>query len=224
MTDRRLQVIGIAAGVGYLLGTIPSADIATRLATRGSVDLRSVGSGNPGAFNALGVLGRQWGAAVGVADVGKGAAAAFVGRAIAGDLGAHVGGTAAIVGHCYPVWSGFRGGKGVATGIGQFLATFPAALPVEVVTGSLGALSPRRRALAISIALGAGWVGSGVVWARRGWPNLWGPEASMAMPIAALTSSAIVLHRFVTDRRLRPESADARAIVGGPSDTVGASD
>ncbi len=204
MNRRRPWTIGLAAGAGYLLGTIPSADVATRWATRGSVDLRSVGSGNPGAFNALGVLGRRWGAAVGVADVGKGAAAAFVGRAVAGDLGAHVGGTAAIVGHCYPVWSGFRGGKGVATGIGQFLATFPAALPVEVVVGSIGALSPRRRALAISIALGAGWVGSGVVWARRGWPNLWGPEASMAMPIAAVTSSVIVLHRFVTDRPPRP--------------------
>ncbi|MEP6625470.1 MAG: glycerol-3-phosphate acyltransferase [Acidimicrobiia bacterium] len=216
--------IGVAAGAGYLLGTIPSADLATRVATRGSVDLRSAGSGNPGAFNALGVLGRRWGLVVGVADVGKGAAAAFVGRAVAGDIGAHIGGTAAIVGHCYPVWTGFRGGKGVATGIGQFLANFPAALPVEVVIGGIGALSPRRRTLAISIALGAGWVGSGVVWARRGWPNLWGPEASIAMPIAALTSSAIVLHRFVTDRRPRPEADAVPAIAAAPSGTAAAQD
>lgn len=201
MPVRRPWDLALAAGVGYLLGTIPSAELAAHGATRGAVDLRETGSGNPGAWNAIGVLGRRWGYAVGVMDVGKGAVAGFAGRAIAGDLGAHVGGAAAVVGHCYPVWRGFRGGKGVASAIGQFLATFPAALPVEVVFGCTGALSPKRRALAISVSLAAGWVASGVVWWRKGWPTLWGPPATVAVPAAAVTTSAIVLQRFVADRR-----------------------
>src|SRR5205085_478030 len=83
---------------GYLLGTIPFADLAARAATEGTVDLRTVGSGNPGATNASAVLGKRWGAAVLAADVAKAAGACMVGRAIAGDLGAHVGGTASVVG------------------------------------------------------------------------------------------------------------------------------
>ncbi|MGZ4675705.1 MAG: glycerol-3-phosphate acyltransferase [Acidimicrobiia bacterium] len=198
---RQLWPLAAAAGAGYLLGTIPSADIAAARATGGAIDLRVHGSGNPGAFNAMGTLGKRWGYAVAVADVAKGSAGALVGRSLAGSLGAHVGGTAAVVGHCYPVWSGFRGGKGVASAIGQFLATHPAAFPVEVVVGGVGALSPIRRSLAISVALGTGWVACSVVWWRRRWPNLWGPPPTVALPVAATTSTAIVLQRFLRQRR-----------------------
>jgi glycerol-3-phosphate acyltransferase PlsY len=199
-TDQVLT-LGAAAVAGYLFGTIPSADVAAHLATRGEVDMRVHGSGNPGAFNAIGVLGKKWGYAVGVADVAKGVAGATAGRLIAGDLGAHVGGTAAVVGHCYPVWKGFHGGKGVASGIGQFFATSPAQLPVQVVAGLTGALSPKRRALAISVALGTGWIACSVVWWRKDLPSLWGPRPTVALPIAASTTTAIVLQRFLRDRR-----------------------
>ena len=106
-----------AAVAGYLAGTVPSADLAARMATGGDVDLRAAGSGNPGAANAMQVLGPCWGYGVLAADVAKGAAAAVVGRRLAGTTGAHVGATAAVVGHCWPAWTGFRGGKGVATAI-----------------------------------------------------------------------------------------------------------
>jgi acyl phosphate:glycerol-3-phosphate acyltransferase len=205
-TDQVLA-LGAAAVAGYLFGTIPSADVAAHLATRGEVDMRVHGSGNPGAFNAIGVLGKKWGYTVGVVDVAKGVAGASAGRMLAGDLGAHVGGTAAVVGHCYPVWKGFHGGKGVATGIGQFLATSPAQLPVEVVAGLTGALSPRRRALAISVALGTGWIACSVVWWRKDLPNLWGPRPTVALPLAATTTTAIVLQRFLRDRRERAAEA-----------------
>lgn len=197
----RLVALGAAATAGYLFGTIPSADVAAHFATRGEVDMRVHGSGNPGAFNAMGVLGKKWGYAVGVADVAKGVAGASAGRMLAGDLGAHVGGTAAVVGHCYPVWKRFHGGKGVASGIGQFLATSPAQLPVQVAAGLTGALSPKRRALAISVALGTGWIACSVVWWRRDLPTLWGPPPTVALPIAATTTTAIVLQRFLRDRR-----------------------
>ncbi len=67
-----------------------------------------------------------------VADVGKGYAACSCGRLAGGDLGAHVAGGAAVAGHCYPVWTRFRGGKGVATSFGQCLYTFPAFAPLDV--------------------------------------------------------------------------------------------
>ena len=120
-----IRLLSAAAG-GYLLGTVPSADIASQLATGGAVDLRSSGSGNPGGTNARRLLRHRAGGAVIAADVGKGAVACVCGRRFAGDLGAHVAGVAAVAGHCYPLWSRFRGGKGVATSFGQCVYTFPA--------------------------------------------------------------------------------------------------
>ena len=79
-----------ASAVGYLLGTVPSADVAARLATRGSTDLRDEGSGNPGAVNAIGVLGTGWGLGVMAADIAKGAAASVVGAAIKGRTRAEI--------------------------------------------------------------------------------------------------------------------------------------
>ncbi|MDP9442176.1 MAG: glycerol-3-phosphate acyltransferase, partial [Actinomycetota bacterium] len=93
-----------AAVAGYLLGTIPSADVAARLASGGTIDLRSKGTGNPGAANAIKVLGPGWGYGVMAADISKAAAACALGRRVAGPRGAHLAGTASVVGHCFPVW------------------------------------------------------------------------------------------------------------------------
>ncbi|MFA9564347.1 MAG: glycerol-3-phosphate acyltransferase [Acidimicrobiales bacterium] len=194
--------LGRAALTGYLLGTIPSADLAAKAALGRSGDLRSEGTGNPGAANAAMVLGAKWGAAVMIADIAKGAAASAQGRRAAGDLGAHVGGVAAIAGHCWPVWNGFRGGKGVATSVGQCLMTFPVYLPIDLTVAVATAMSPRwkARAEAATAAASATWVLSSAVWAWRKWPNLWGPAASPALPAAALASSAMVLRRFASER------------------------
>ena len=69
-----------SGAAGYLLGTLPSADVAARLATGARADLRTEGSGNPGAANAMAVLGSRWGYGVLGADIGKGAAACLLGR------------------------------------------------------------------------------------------------------------------------------------------------
>ncbi len=188
-----------AATTGYALGTIPSADVAARLATRGGTDLRDAGSGNPGAANAMAVLGKGWGYGVLVTDVAKGAAACAAGGRLAGGLGAHIGGTAAVVGHCLPVWNGFRGGKGVAASAGQCLATFPAYFPIDL--GVAWAIARwRRQAMVATAAASITWVGAGVVWWRRGWPNLWGPRPSAALPLAAAASSTVILSRFMAAR------------------------
>jgi glycerol-3-phosphate acyltransferase PlsY len=195
-----------AALAGYALGGLPSADVATRLATGGATDLRTAGSGNPGAVNAMKVLGGGWGTAVLAADIAKGAVASAVGRAVAGGTGSHVGGTAAVVGHCFPAASGFKGGKGVAASVGQCLATFPAYFPIDLAVAALSSTGPwRRRASVVTLLSSGAWIGGAVLWWRKGWPNLWGPRPTVALPLAAGASSAIILYRFATANAPRRE-------------------
>lgn len=190
-----------AAGLGYLAGTAPSADAACRLATGGTTHLRATGSRNPGANNVLKLLGPKWGYGVMAADIAKGALACTVGRAVAAGTGAHVAGVAAVVGHCFPVWSGFRGGKGVATSVGQCAATFPAWSIVDLLVAWGAAVLPwwRRRHVGATVVSSSVWVVAATVWWRRGWPNLWGPRPTAAMPLAAAASSAVILYRLVTE-------------------------
>jgi len=116
-------VIALLVPAAYFLGTLPSAEIVGR---RRGVDIRTAGSGNPGASNTFRLLG--WRAAVLVfsMDAAKGALAAGVGLLVAdGHVGAYVLGIAAIVGHTFPVTRHFKGGRGVATGAGVLLVVFP---------------------------------------------------------------------------------------------------
>ena len=197
----QLVRLAAAATLGYLAGTAPSADVACRLATDGRTDLRTVGSRNPGANNAIKLLGPRWGYGVMGADMAKGVLACSAGRAVAGGEGAHVAGVAAVVGHCFPVWNRFRGGKGVATSVGQCAATFPAWSVLDLLVAWAVAVLPwwRRRHLAATVVSSSVWVGAATLWWRRGWPNLWGPRPTPAMPLAAAASSAVILYRLATE-------------------------
>jgi glycerol-3-phosphate acyltransferase PlsY len=195
---RALRLLFTAVG-GYALGTLPSADLASRVVAGGTVDLRRAGSGNPGGVNARRLLGRRAGRAVIAADVAKGTAACWVGRRLAGDLGAHVGGVAAVAGHCYPPWSGFRGGKGVATSFGQCLYTFPAYAPVDVAVATAVARWPGlRRPALVSVSVSSGlWLVASVVWWKRRLPNLWGPAPTAALPVANAATVVVIATRAV---------------------------
>jgi glycerol-3-phosphate acyltransferase PlsY len=184
-----------AAIVGYLLGSIPSADVASKIATRGTTDLRTSGSGNPGAANAIAVLGPRWGYAVMAADIGKGAAASAV--------GGHVGAVASVVGHCFPVWSGFKGGKGVACSVGQCAVTFPAWFPFDLGLAAITSASPRwkQRAYASTVIASICWVLAATVWWRKRLPNLWGPAPTAGLPAAAAASSAVIIYKFASAAR-----------------------
>jgi acyl phosphate:glycerol-3-phosphate acyltransferase len=199
-----LRLLSAAAG-GYVLGTTPSSDVASRLATGGSVDLRRSGSGNPGGVNARRFLGRRVGTAVIVADVAKGVAACRWGRRSAGDLGAHVAGVAAVLGHCYPLWSRFRGGKGVATSFGQCVYTFPAYAPVDVALALAVARAPglKRPALVSVAGSSIAWLLASVVWWRRGLPNLWGPRPTAALPLANAATVLVIASRAIALLRRR---------------------
>jgi glycerol-3-phosphate acyltransferase PlsY len=192
-----------ASAVGYLLGTVPSADVAARLASGGAVDLRKVGSRNPGGVNAARVLGNSFGRAVVATDVAKGYIACAGGRRVAGDAGAHVAGVAAVLGHCYPVWAGFRGGKGLATSFGQCLYTFPAAAPVDLGLAVGVARIPglRRPGLASTAVASSVWLLLSAIWWRRRLPNSWGPKPSAALLVANTATTAIVASRFVAAHR-----------------------
>ena len=192
----------ITAGAlaGYLVGTLPSADIATRLARSGVVDLRAEGSGNPGATNAAAVLGKRWGLAVLAADMGKGALAGSLGRALAGPAGAYMGAAASIAGHIVPVWSKGKGGKGVATSAGACLAVFPAFFPIDTAVAIASATASRNAERTTWLSCSV-WVAAALLWWRRRLPNAWGPAPTGGLPMFALAGSAMILTKFRLARR-----------------------
>lgn len=108
------------AAFGYLLGSIPFGMIVTRLFGLGN--LREIGSGNIGTTNVLRTGSKPAAAATLLLDGGKGAAAVLIARCVAGEDAAQVAGLMAFIGHCYPIWLRFKGGKGVATFLGLMLA------------------------------------------------------------------------------------------------------
>lgn len=123
----------VAAILGYLIGSIPVANLVAR--RRGDVDLRDVGDRNPGFWNARETLGRMAAVPVFVGDVVKGAAAAGLGVLLADDgvWGlAYVAGFAAMVGHAFPVFAGFVGGRSILTFVGTVLVATPLAAAISV--------------------------------------------------------------------------------------------
>ncbi len=116
------------AVVGYVLGSIPFGLLLTR--AMGLGNLREIGSGNIGTTNVLRTGSKAAAALTLILDAGKGATAVLLARTLAGEDAAQIAGLLAFLGHCFPVWLKFRGGKGVATFLGLMLAL---AWPVGVV-------------------------------------------------------------------------------------------
>ena len=120
----------VAIVFGYLLGSIPFALLLTR---RQGIELRNVGSRNPGAANVLRSAGVRPAVAVMLLDAAKGTVAVGAARVMSDDVAVATGaGLAAIVGHIHPVWCGFRGGKGVAASAGVFAMLAPLATAIAL--------------------------------------------------------------------------------------------
>ncbi|MFC1892688.1 glycerol-3-phosphate acyltransferase [Chloroflexota bacterium] len=136
--------------IGYLLGSVPSAYIVTRL--RKSADIRQLGGGNVGATNVMHQVGIWEGAIVLAADVGKGSAAILLSEALGASqpwlLSA---GFSVMLGHCFPIYIGFRGGRGVATAVGVFLALSPIA--TGIACGIIGAMLLLSRNIFLSVVV-----------------------------------------------------------------------
>ncbi len=156
----------VAAVTGYLVGSISPAVLLAR--ARG-VDLRAVGSGNPGASNVGRALGRRAGVAVALADVAKGLLPS-VGFASVDHRAGLVAGVAAVLGHVTSPFLRGRGGKGVATAAGAVLGVHPLWAPVLIVVWAVVLASSRWIALAsvasaVSLVVVAAVLGDDVVWA-----------------------------------------------------------
>ncbi len=109
--------------LGYLMGSIPFGLLLTRMAGHG--DLRSIGSGNIGATNVLRTGNKKLAAATLLLDALKATIAAVIAQAVFGQNAGLIAGFAAFIGHLFPIWLGFKGGKGVATYIGTLLGVAP---------------------------------------------------------------------------------------------------
>ncbi len=159
-------VIGIT--VGYLLGAIPFAYIAGRLIK--GVDIRQVGEGNVGALNTVREIGLVPGLIVLVVDMAKGAAAVLIATALdVSLLWVFAAGAAAVIGHNWPVFLKFRGGKGAATTIGVFLALMPAEMGISLAIIGVVVIITSNVRLGITVGLtllpfiawlfnGSGWL------------------------------------------------------------------
>ena len=125
------ELLAFWAIAGYLLGAIPFGIVTARVLGLG--DLRQIGSGNIGATNVL-RTGSKLGAALTlIGDAGKAGAAVLLARALAAEDAAQIAGFAAFLGHYYPIWLKFKGGKGVATFFGLLFAL---AWPIGVAAGA----------------------------------------------------------------------------------------
>ena len=110
--------------IGYLLGSISTGVVLSKLFH--NTDIRSQGSGNAGTTNMLRILGRRMALFTFLGDMLKGIIAVFIGKAlVGGDLGGVLGVAGAVLGHYYPLYFGFKGGKGIATSFGSMLFVFP---------------------------------------------------------------------------------------------------
>ena len=110
--------------IGYLLGSISTGVVLSKLFA--NTDIRSQGSGNAGTTNMLRILGRRMALYTFIGDMLKGIIAVFIGKAIVGgELGGVLGVVGAVLGHYYPLYFGFKGGKGIATSFGSLLFVFP---------------------------------------------------------------------------------------------------
>ncbi len=143
-----MYVIGIV--IAYFLGSVPMGLLLTRFMGKG--DLRKVGSGNIGATNVMRVGGLRMAAITWILDMLKAIAAVFVGVAIGGEIFGAWCGFVAIVGHCYPVWLNFHGGKGISSLFGVLLAVSPVSFIICGIEWLIVALSSGYSSLGAVVA------------------------------------------------------------------------
>jgi glycerol-3-phosphate acyltransferase PlsY len=201
--------LAVAALIGYLLGSIPFGLVLTQLAGLG--DIRKVGSGNIGATNVLRTGNKALAAATLLLDGGKGTAAILLCHSVAGQDAALIAGLASVLGHNFPIWLRFKGGKGVATTLGVLIA---AAWPVGLaacVTWLIVAVIFRYSSLAALAALGLSPV--------YGW---WLADRKVAFVALVLAVLSFIRHRANIRRLVRGE--ESKIGVKTAADTRSSSD
>jgi glycerol-3-phosphate acyltransferase PlsY len=146
-------LLAVWALAGYLLGSIPFGMIVARLMGLGN--LREIGSGNIGATNVLRTGNKKAAALTLLFDAGKGAVIVLLARTLAAEDAAQLAGLAAFLGHCFPVWLKFKGGKGVATYFGLLIALSPL---VGLIAGAMWLITAAvSRYSSLAALVAAGW-------------------------------------------------------------------
>ena len=177
--ESSLGVLAPWGAVGYLLGSIPGGVIMARLMGLGN--LRNIGSGNIGATNVLRTGNKKAAALTLFFDAGKGAIAVLAARAAAPEDAVQLAALMAFIGHCFPVWLGFNGGKGVATYLGILLAL---AWPMGLAAcGIWLAVAVVTRYSSLAALVAAGWIP--VVMAFAGYGAATGLAACLGLLIYA---------------------------------------
>ena len=189
--------LAAVAVLAYLLGSVSFGLLAARLFGLG--DLRAIGSGNTGATNVLRTGNRAAAALTLIGDAGKGAAAVLAARAAVGADAAQVAALAAFLGHCFPLWHGFRGGKGVATFLGTLAAlAWPVGL-AACATWLAVAAAFRISSLAALVAAAAA------------------PVAALLLGRADLAAIAVALAALVAQRH----AANIKRLAAGTEPRIG---
>jgi len=180
----------------YLIGSIPFSFLVAR--RWGIADVRTVGSGNVGATNVMRAAGKLPGLIAFALDASKGAGAVLLTRALApGEVALPASAVVAVLGHVFPVWLSFRGGKGVATGLGSFLPLAPGAALAGLGVFVLVVALTRYVAIAsisggAAVALAAWWLGA---------------PAATAIAAAAVAVLLVFTHRSNLGRLARGTEA-----------------
>lgn len=184
--------LATAIAVGYILGSIPFGLLLTQAAGLG--DIRQIGSGNIGATNVLRTGNKKLAAATLILDAAKGAVAVVVARHWLGEMPATAAGVAAFLGHIYPAWLGFKGGKGVATYLGVLTAlAWPLAAVFAVFwlavakLGRISSLAALTATLAVTVV---SWI-----WAER----------ELAIAVTLMSILIIFKHRANIERLMAGE-------------------
>lgn len=180
-----LLFVALAA---YLLGSIPFGVVITRMLGLG--DLRRIGSGNIGATNVLRTGNRAAAAATLILDAAKGGVAVLIARALFAEDAAQLAGLSAFLGHLFPVWLGFRGGKGVATFLGTLLAL---AWPVGLAACATWAATAGATRISSLSALVAAALAA--VWA-------WALGYGAIIALTALLAALVILRHHANIRRI----------------------
>ncbi len=186
-----------AAVIGYLLGSIPFGLLLTRAAGLG--DVRQIGSGNIGATNVLRTGNKKLAAATLLCDAFKGTAAVLIANALWGYEASLVAGFFAFLGHLFPVWLGFKGGKGVATYIGVLLGAAPVMMLLFAAIWLITAFVTKYSSLSALVAM---LVIPIVLW-------IMGPEKT-ALLVTALSIISWYMHR-----------ANIRRLLAGTESKIG---
>ena len=177
-----------AIAAGYLLGSVDFGVIVPRLL---GVDIYGTGSGNPGATNVLRTMGRKEAALVLLGDLAKGVGAAALGSWAGGPVIGFAAGLAAVVGHCFPVWHRFKGGKGVAAAGGMVAWLEPWALLI-LLGVFVAVVALTRKASLGSLLAALGLVPALALFGHRGW----------SLGLAGAAVALIVVRHLPNIRRL----------------------